>query len=156
MCQNFKIPFLYKENQELREQKCTAIVVLCRGSLTSLILFKHLWMRKHNQSPEAKNQTKRGRQSNLYCNAGYRDHTTPLFKSQKILPLDEMVKLSNLKFLHKYTHNRLPLSFHETWVFNRDRNINRVLRNANDFFVPAHHFATLRRLSLFTFPRLWN
>jgi hypothetical protein len=92
----------------------------------------------------------------VICNAGYRDHTTPLFKSQKILPLDEMVKFSNLKFLHKYTHNRLPLSFHETWVFNRDRNINRVLRNANDFFVPAHHFATLRRLPLFTFPRLWN
>jgi hypothetical protein len=92
----------------------------------------------------------------VICNAGYRDHTTPLFKSQKILPLDEMVKFSNLKFLHKYTHNRLPLSFHETWVFNRHRNINRVLRNANDFFVPAHHFATLRRLPLFTFPRLWN
>jgi len=92
----------------------------------------------------------------VICNAGYRDHTTPLFKSQKILPLDELIKFSNLKCLHKYTHNRLPLSFPETWVFNRDRNINRVLRNANDFFVPAHDFATLRRLPLFTFPCLWN
>ncbi len=67
-----------------------------------------------------------------------------------------MIKFANLKFLHRYIHNKLPLSFHETWVFNRDQNINRVLRNANELFVPAHHFATLKRLPLFTFPRLWN
>jgi hypothetical protein len=92
----------------------------------------------------------------VICNAGYRDHTKQLFKIQKILPLDEMIKFANLKFLHRYIHNKLPLSFNDTWVFNRDRNINRVLRNANELFIPAHHFATLKRLPLFTFPRLWN
>ncbi len=52
----------------------------------------------------------------------------------KILPLDEMIKYANLKIMHSYTHNKLPLSFN-----------NRVLRNANDLFVPAHHFATVSR-----------
>ncbi len=41
-------------------------------------------------------------------------------------------------------------------VFNRDRNMSRLLRNANDLFVPAHNFATMKRFPLFTFPRLWN
>jgi hypothetical protein len=39
----------------------------------------------------------------VICNAGYRDPTKPLFKSQKILPLDEMIKFANLKFLHRYS-----------------------------------------------------
>jgi hypothetical protein len=92
----------------------------------------------------------------IICNAGYRDHTIPLFKSQKILPLNEMIKFANLKFMHSYTHNKLPLSFHETWTLNMNRNPNRQLRNANDLFVPAHHFATVKRFPLFTFPLVWN
>jgi hypothetical protein len=89
-------------------------------------------------------------------NLGYREHTNPLFKNLKILPLNEMIKYANLKFMHSYINNKLPFSFNETWVFNRDRNINRLLRNANDLYIPAHNFATLKRFPLFTFPRLGN
>jgi hypothetical protein len=32
--------------------------------------------------------------------AGYRDHTQPLFQQCKILPLDEMIKFTRLKFMH--------------------------------------------------------
>jgi hypothetical protein len=94
----------------------------------------------------------------IICNAGYRDHTIPLFISKKILPLNEMVKFATLKFMHSYTHkkNKLPLSFHETWTLNLNRNPNCLLRNANDLFVPAHHFATVKRFPLFTFPLVWN
>jgi hypothetical protein len=67
-----------------------------------------------------------------------------------------MVKFANLKFTHSYLHQRLPFSFNETWTFNRERNPNRQLRNANDLFIPAHNFATVKRFPLFTFPRLWN
>jgi hypothetical protein len=41
-------------------------------------------------------------------------------------------------------------------INNVDRNPDRLLRNANDLFVPAHHFATIKRLPLFEFPRSWN
>jgi hypothetical protein len=94
----------------------------------------------------------------IIFNVGYREHTRPLFKSLKILPLDEMITYANLKFMHIYSfvHKTLPLSFHDMWIFNRDRNMNRVLRNANNLFVPAHNFATLTRFPLFSFPRLWN
>ncbi len=51
------------------------------------------------------------------CNAGYRDHTKPLFKSLKMRSLNEMIKYANLKFMHSFVHNNLPLSFHDMWVF---------------------------------------
>jgi hypothetical protein len=88
--------------------------------------------------------------------AGYRDHTQPLFKLNQILPIDEMIKFAKLKFMHCYIHRNLPLSFHEIWPFNRDVNPERVLRNANDLQIPAHHYATIKRLPMFNFPSVWN
>ncbi len=68
----------------------------------------------------------------IVCNANYLDHTGPLFKQQKILPLEKLIKLSALKFMHKYTHGKLPLSFNEIWITNRQRNPNIELRNADN------------------------
>jgi hypothetical protein len=89
-------------------------------------------------------------------NAGYRDHTAPLFKLNCILPLDEMIKFSNLLFMHRYSILNLPISFHETWSLNRILNPDRPLRNANDLRIPHHNFASLKRLPMFAFPRVWN
>ncbi len=36
------------------------------------------------------------------------------------------------------------------------RNPERVLRNANDLYVPVDHFATVKRFPLFLFPLNWN
>ena len=36
------------------------------------------------------------------------------------------------------------------------RNPIRALRNASDLYIPAHHFATVKRFPLFTFPLEWN
>jgi hypothetical protein len=88
--------------------------------------------------------------------AGYRDHTKPLFAENKILPLDEMIKFARLKFMHNFTHRRLPLSFHGLWTTNIMRNPLRVLRNADELYVPAHHLATVRRFPMFSFPLEWN
>ncbi len=51
----------------------------------------------------------------IVCNAGYREHTGPLFKRLGILPFDELIKYSQLKFMHYFHHGKLPLSFNETW-----------------------------------------
>jgi hypothetical protein len=88
----------------------------------------------------------------VICNAGYRDHTQPLFKKSKVLSL----KYVKLRFMHSYTHHRLPFSFEQTWLSNRDHNQIRVLRNADNLRIPPHHFASLKRLPLFSFPQLWN
>ena len=92
----------------------------------------------------------------IVCNAPYRAHTAPLFKQLCILPIDDLMKYSALKFMHNFVHHKLPFSFNETWITNRQRNPERNLRNSMDLFVPAHHFATVKRFPLYTFPRIWN
>jgi hypothetical protein len=92
----------------------------------------------------------------VISNAGYRDHTQPLFKKEKILPLDEMIKYSKLRFMHSFTHHNLPFSFEQLWMLNRDINQNRILRNANNLQIPTHHYASIKRLPLFSFPHAWN
>jgi hypothetical protein len=92
----------------------------------------------------------------IVCKAGYRDHTAPLFARLKILPLEQMIELSILKFMHSFSHKLLPFSFNNMWQTNRDRHPDRVLRNADHLFIPPHKFATLKRLPLFTFPHFWN
>jgi hypothetical protein len=88
--------------------------------------------------------------------AGYRDHTKPLFKSLNILPLDELIKFSALKFMHKFSTGKLPLIFSDLWVKNVIANPDRALRNANDLKIPSHHLSIVKRFPLFTYPRLWN
>ncbi len=63
---------------------------------------------------------------------------------------------SILKFMHSFTHNSLPVSFHQMWILNRKRYPDRVLRNADDLYIEPHHFATIKRLPLFNFPTIWN
>jgi hypothetical protein len=92
----------------------------------------------------------------IVCNAGHRDHTNPLFKCLGILPLNELIKYSYLKCMHNFWHKKLPLSFHDMWTTNRDRNPNLVLRNANNLYIPAHTYDMLKRLPLFSFPKIWN
>ncbi len=92
----------------------------------------------------------------IILNAGYRDHTNPLFKQKCILPLDDLIKYWILKFMHKFANGKLPLSFHETWITNRIRNPNIELRNADHLYIPAHHLASVKRFPVFNFPRIWN
>jgi hypothetical protein len=86
----------------------------------------------------------------------YREHTAPLFKQLKILPFDELIKYSILKFMHSFTHNLLPLSFHCMWTSNRERLPVRLLRNADKLYIVPLNYATLKRMPLFNFPNIWN
>jgi hypothetical protein len=58
--------------------------------------------------------------------------------------------------MHKFSYNRLPISFSEMWITNRAGNPNVIRRNADDLYVPAHHFATTKRFQFFSFPKIWN
>jgi hypothetical protein len=67
-----------------------------------------------------------------------------------------MIELSKLKFMHDYVFDRLPLSFAETWVTNRQRNPLNNLRNADLYYQPQPNFELFRRFPLYTFPLAWN
>jgi hypothetical protein len=92
----------------------------------------------------------------IISNVGYREHTSPLFKQLKILPIEKLIKFANLKFMHNFAHGRLPLSYTDMWITNRIRNPDLVLRNADDYYVPAHKMASVKRFPFFQFPKIWN
>jgi hypothetical protein len=58
--------------------------------------------------------------------------------------------------MHSYAHGRLPFSFSEMWVTNRARNPELVLRNADNYYVPAHKLASVKRFPYFSLPKIWN
>ena len=51
--------------------------------------------------------------------AWYRAHTKPLFKSLGLLELNDLYKLSLLKFHYKFFHGLLP-HYHQNWQFKRN------------------------------------
>jgi hypothetical protein len=109
-----------------------------------------------NQTSLQKLKIKQKEAIRIISNAGFRDHTNPLFKQLKILPLDKLIKYSNLKLMHSYAHGRLPFSFSEMWVTNRARNPELILRNADNYYVPAHKLASVKRFPYFSLPKIWN
>jgi len=58
--------------------------------------------------------------------------------------------------MHCYHFKKLPLSFNEMWKTNRERNPERILRNADDLYVPAHRVEFVKRLPIIALPNAWN
>jgi hypothetical protein len=89
-------------------------------------------------------------------NAGYRDHTAPLFFRHKILPVNDLITYCRIKFMHNYMFGNLPPSFFDIWQTNRERNAVRELRNADELYVPPHRIELFKRMPLIAFPTVWN
>jgi hypothetical protein len=51
---------------------------------------------------------------------------------------------------------RLPPTFFETWQTNRERNVVRELRNADDLYVLPHRIEFFKRMPLISFATAWN
>jgi len=85
-------------------------------------------------------------------------HTEPLFKSCKILPLNELSLYFKLQFMQQYTQNHLPASFIGTWTLNSARRGQNeaAMRNDDDFYIPFSRLALSDRLPSISFPKIWN
>lgn len=91
----------------------------------------------------------------LICSSGYRDHTAPLFKQEKLLQFEDIIFFNICKFMFDYSNNTLPHIFHNTWRKNRDVH-NYPVRNHNDYFISATNKNFLSKFPLFFFPKAWN
>ncbi len=49
--------------------------------------------------------------SRTICEAKYNDHTKPLFKSNGILPLGDLISYFNMLFMFDYNNLNLPVTF---------------------------------------------
>jgi hypothetical protein len=92
----------------------------------------------------------------LISRANYRDHTRPLFAKHGILPIESLIHYYRVKFMHSYYFKKLPISFAELWLLNSERSPDRVLRNANEYYIPQPRIELVKRVPLFSFPPSWN
>jgi hypothetical protein len=92
----------------------------------------------------------------IISRVNFRDHTGPLFALHEILPVESLIHFQRMKFMHNYYFKKLPFSFAELWLLNSERNPERILRNANDFYIPQPRIELVKRLPLFSFPTAWN
>jgi hypothetical protein len=96
----------------------------------------------------------------LINDAKYNSHTEPLFKSNKILPLPDLVSFFKIQFMQRFSQKFLPVSFNDVWVRNDVRTVgdNEIqLRNRNNNLqIPFSRLITTDRHPLSAFPRLWE
>jgi hypothetical protein len=96
----------------------------------------------------------------LICGAGYRDPTGPLFKLERLLPIQLLIIYNSALFMYDYRHGLLPKIFkamgpHGTWPLRSDIHQHGV-RNADDFFITYVHSIYLKSHPLYALPRTWN
>ena len=94
-------------------------------------------------------------------NASYNQHTEPLFKKHKILPLPDLINFFKLQFMHRFKNKLLPVptSFNQFWPLTNERLIgeNQIqLRNINDFIIPPPRLALTKKLAFINLPGTWN
>jgi len=92
-------------------------------------------------------------------NSKYNDHSEPIFKSLRILPLPLLCDYFKLQFMQRFLQGFLPQSFNNTWTTNRIRHDNQPeieLRNDDDIFIPYARTNLISNQPLVSFPRLWE
>ena len=86
----------------------------------------------------------------------YNQHTTPLFKTLKIMPLRSLITYTQSLLMHSIYHKYSPESLHNTWTTNADRPNDYNLRNDNDLYIPIAKTEQTKRLTFFALPKMWN
>jgi hypothetical protein len=86
----------------------------------------------------------------------YNEHTVPLFLATKILPINKIIKMSKLLFMHSVYYEYAPRSFNQTWLKNNQRQNEHNLRNYDDFTLPNPRIEQFKRFPIYSLPLEWN
>ena len=89
-------------------------------------------------------------------NALYNRHTDPLFRSSRILKLDDLFEYQSVIFMTDYMHDKLPLSFKNMFTINRNMPNARTTRQSNMLNIGRCDSQFSRKLPLYHLPALWN
>jgi hypothetical protein len=92
----------------------------------------------------------------IITNSTYNAHTNPLFLDNKILPIDKLISLNKLLFMHSVAYNYAPPSFDNTWQRNVERNVGHDLRNQDFFILPPVRIESFRKFPIYSLPHEWN
>ncbi len=107
----------------------------------------------NNKTRTAKIQKKAIR---IITGSTYNPHTAPLFIQHNVLPYEQLISYSQLMFMHSIEYKYAPSSFENAWPKNNERNVDRELRNANDFLLSQPRTETFKKSTLYALPFIWN
>ena len=91
----------------------------------------------------------------IISGANYRDHTKPLFISNKILPIKENSEFNILKLMFRCDRGDFPNCIKDFWRKNREIS-GREGRNAGKFYQETINAKYLEHCPYFYFPKLYN
>lgn len=89
----------------------------------------------------------------------YNEHSEPIFKSLKILPLESIILYSNLQIMFRFKNNLLPQSFSDVWSTNairRAEDFEIVLRNQHNFNIPFARTQFSANSPIVKLPQIWE
>ena len=89
---------------------------------------------------------------------GWREHTPPLYATEKILQSSKLITYSVAKFMHKFTNKKLPESFYHFFTFFAKIH-SRYAKNStkpNQYFIPFFHSLRTQRRIKFRGAKIWN
>jgi hypothetical protein len=89
-------------------------------------------------------------------NANYNGHTDPLFKASRVLKLNDLYEHQALLFIFDFISHTLPISFADTFKFNRDNPDSRTTRQSDMLCIARCKLQFARRLPLYAIPEIWN
>ena len=89
-------------------------------------------------------------------NSAFLEHTSPLFKENRLLKLDDINKLETLKIMYQHEHNILPKIFHNATARNKNYHDYNT-RNKDKYRTTKHNTSIAKRSSIFSRGiTLWN
>lgn len=95
----------------------------------------------------------------IVSQARFNEHTEPLFKNLKILPLNKLITFFNLQFMQRHHQNLLPVAFNFTWVLTAERradDYHLLLRNSDNLYIPFARLASSIRQPYIILPKTWR
>jgi hypothetical protein len=90
------------------------------------------------------------------CNAGYREHTTPLLTKLNILTFPNLITQAKLHMMHSIHYKYAPKILHNLWTLNSDRPTQHNLRNADEYEINRIRYNYLTNTPYHSLPKLWN
>ena len=76
------------------------------------------------------------------------------------MPLPSLIEFFKIQFMQQYVRGHLPVSFNEVWITQEARrqneNVEYLLRNSENFYVPLSRLYILDRQPYFSFPKVWE
>jgi Reverse transcriptase (RNA-dependent DNA polymerase) len=146
--------FLLSRAKNFLSQK--ALSMLYYATVHSHLLYCPIILSITSKSNIKKLLTMQKKALRIMSGVSYHEHTAPLFYNHKILPLDLIIELSKLIFMHAVKFNFCPKSFLNVFTRINVENLVYELRYPNDFELPRARIELFKRIPLYSLPALWN